>query len=143
MKKFIPFLFVSLLLACNKDKFETKPQIEIQSYNTKVVPYQGTLTINLKFTDKEGDLGNGEFTYEPISLNRRPLPPGQEYGPVPLPIPEFTDHNKGEFEVNLRWVDLHKHPIENDTIRFKFSAVDRAGNKSDTIQSDQIVILRQ
>lgn len=145
MKKIIPFLFVTFLVACDKDKFETKPQIEIDSYNTKVLPPppHPELIINLKFTDKEGDLGNGSFTYIPTRLNRRRLPAGQEYSDVTETIPEFSDHNKGELELRLAWKDLHRSDLENDTIMFKFVVVDREGNKSDTVQSDQIVILRQ
>lgn len=143
MKKFIPFLLVTFLVACDKDKFETKPQIEIDSYNTKVLPPHADLIINLKFTDKEGDLGNGSFTYIPTRLNRRRLPAGQEYSDVTETIPEFSDHNKGELELRLAWRDLHKSDLENDTINIKFVAVDRAGNTSDTVQSDQLVILRQ
>lgn len=144
MKKFIPFLFVIFLVACDKDKFETKPQIEIDSYNTKELLPNTNLIINLKFTDKEGDLGQGLFTYIPVRLNRRGLPPMvPDYSPVELTIPEFNDHNKGELELKLEWKDLHKSDRENDTINFKFVAVDREGNKSDTVQSDQLIILRQ
>lgn len=144
MKKFIPFLFVVFLVACDKDKFQTKPQIEIDSYNTKELPSNASLIINLKFTDKEGDLGQGQFTYIPERLNRRGLPPSvPNYSPVNLPIPEFSDHNKGEFELKMEWKNLHKSDMENDTIRLKFVAEDREGNRSDTVQSDQLVILRQ
>lgn len=144
MKKFIPLLFAIVLVACDKDKFETKPQIEIDSYNTKELPAGADLIINLKFTDKEGDLGQGQFTYIPERLNKRGLPPSvPNYTPVDLSIPEFSDHNKGEFELKLEWKNLHKSDRENDTINLKFVAVDREGNSSDTIQSDQLVILRQ
>lgn len=144
MKKFILFLPVCFLIACGKDSFETKPQIEIESYNTKTLPPNADLVINLKFTDKEGDLGKGQFTYEPVRLNRRGLPPSVPgYSPVNLPIPDFNDHNKGEFELKMQWKFLHKSDQENDTIRLKFVAMDRAGNISDTVESDQVVILRQ
>jgi hypothetical protein len=144
MKKVILFLSVCFLLACDKDKFETKPQIEIESYNTKALPANANLVISLNFTDKEGDLGNGQFTYIPVRLNKRGLPPSvPNYSPVNLPIPEFNDHNKGEFELKMEWKFLHKSDLENDTINLKFVAVDREGNSSDTMTSDQIVILRQ
>ncbi|HEY1115444.1 MAG TPA: hypothetical protein VGE66_17880 [Chitinophagaceae bacterium] len=144
MKKFIPFLLVIFLVACDKDKFETKPQIEIDSYNTKTLPSNASLIINLKFTDKEGDLGTGQFTYIPIRLNRRGLPPSvPDYTPVDVPIPEFSDHNKGEFELKLDWRNLHKSDRENDTIYLRFVAADREGNRSDTVDSDQLVILSQ
>jgi hypothetical protein len=143
MKKIILFLSVCFLLACDKDKFETKPHIEIESYNTKELPPNANLVMNLNFTDKEGDLGNGQFTYIPVRINRRRLPQDQDYVPIPLPIPEFNDHNKGEFELKIEWKFLHKSDRENDTINFKFVAVDREVNSSDTVTSDQVVILRQ
>lgn len=143
MKKVILFLFVSLLVACGKDKFETKPRIEIESYKNSVLPPGENLVINLKFYDEEGDIGTGKFTYIPERLNRRPLPAGQEYVPVDLVIPEFSDHNKGEFELRLQWVDLHKSDLENDTIQLRMAATDREGHTSDTITSDRLVILRQ
>jgi hypothetical protein len=144
MKKFILFLPVCLLFACDKDKFETKPQMEIDSYNTKTLPPNADLVINLKFTDKEGDLSKGQFTYYPVRLNRRGLPPSvPPYSPINLPIPEFNEHNKGEFELKVQWKFLHKSDLENDTIRIKFVATDLAGNMSDTVESDQLVILRQ
>ena len=144
MKKFILFLPVCLLFACGKDSFETKPQMEIDAYNTKTLPPNADLVINLKFTDKEGDLTNGQFTYLPVRLNRRGLPPSvPNYSPVNVPIPEFNDHNKGEFELKVQWKFLHKSDRENDTIRIKFIATDRAGNISDTVESDQLVILSQ
>ena len=143
MKKIIPFLSVCFLLACDKDKFETKPQIEINSFNTEVLPPHAELIANLKFTDKEGDLANGQFVYIPNRLNKRRLPLGQGYSPITVPIPEFSDNSKGEFELRMLWRDLHKSDLENDTISFKFVAIDREGNSSDTVESDRVVILRQ
>lgn len=143
MKKFIPFLFVIFLVACDKDKFETKPQIEVDSYNTKVLPPNANLIINLKFTDKEGDLGNGRFYYTPIRLNKSTRPGDSAYNYIDVPVPEFSDHHKGEFQLQLEWRNLHLSDRENDTINFKFEVMDRAGNVSDAVLSDQVVILRQ
>lgn len=130
--------------SCNKDKFKTEPQIEIKSYNRKVVGNGQQLTIRLRFTDKEGDLADGKFVYIPIRLNQRPLPPTiPNYDSVRLAIPTFPDDNDGDFVLDLAWINLHKSDLENDTIFMRFVAVDRAGNKSDTIDSDQLVILKQ
>jgi hypothetical protein len=58
MKFVLPVLTVLVLLAlaCNKDKFQTKPTISIKSMNTEFVPLNGTLVITLECTDKEGDV---------------------------------------------------------------------------------------
>ena len=49
-------LSIMVLTSCDKDKFQTKPTIEIKSISTKEVPAQnGTMNIRLNFTDKEGE----------------------------------------------------------------------------------------
>ena len=145
MKKIIAFLITACAIAaCSKDKFKTVPQVSIDSYNTKVVGTDQTLNINVKFTDKEGDLSNGKFVYIQQRTNLRPPPPNTGYpDSVINTIPTFPDNTQGDFQVSLPWRFLHLSDLENDTLVFRFVVVDRAGNKSDTLNSDQIVILRQ
>lgn len=144
MKKILVVSTLVLLLACNKDKFQTKPQIEIVNYNTKVVGKGQQLVIDLQFTDKEGDLSEGKFVYIHKRTNRRLLPVTLNYpDSVINTVPVFPDHSKGEFSLHLDYTNLQRSPVENDSIYFRFVVVDRAGNKSDTVNSDQIVVLRQ
>lgn len=130
-------------LACGKDKFKTQPQIEIKSINNNVLGRDQTLTIQLRFTDKEGDLADGKFVYIPKRLNKRPLQPTiPNYDSVKLVVPKFPDETDGEFVLSLPWINLHKSDTENDTITLRFVVVDRGNNKSDTIGTDQLVILK-
>jgi len=137
-------LILSLgLFSCGKDKFKTKPTIDITGYKTKTVGRNDALIINLRFTDKEGDLPNGTFVYIPQRLNARPLPPLiPDYDSVKLVVPTFPDNTDGTFQLNLPWINVHKSDIENDTIKMRFVLVDRASNKSDTVTSDPVVILK-
>jgi hypothetical protein len=139
----IAILSLTLLhFSCSKDKFETVPKIKIKSYNTDALSRNQQLIIKLEFTDKEGDLGNGKFVYIPKRLNQRPLPPIiPDYDSVKNVIPEFPDKNLGEFVLTLDYNFLRKGPSEPDTIFMRFVAVDRAGNKSDTVDSKQLIIL--
>ncbi len=145
MKKIllISTVFV-LIIACSKDKFQTKPQISIKSYNTKVVQSNQNLEITFVYTDKEGDLGNGQFVYYPIRLNINTLPVGTGYvdSVVNVISGDLPNIDKGDINLALPWVDLHKSNAENDTILLKFVVVDRAGNRSDTLTSDRLVILK-
>lgn len=145
MKKITFFFFILVLAAaCSKDKFKTQPQITVASYNTKTVGRNGTLSLGLKFTDSEGDLGKGKLVYMIKRTNRRRLLPGVSYlDSIKVMLPEFPNSNEGEIQLQTTWTDLHKDDRENDTIFFRFVAVDRAGNKSDTVNSDQVVVLRQ
>lgn len=131
------------ILSCGKDKFKTNPQIEIKSINKKTIGRNDALIVTLRFTDKEGDLANGKFVYIPKRLNIRPLPPViPDYDSVKLVVPTFPDETLGEYVLTLPWLNLHKSDAENDTITMRFVVVDRGANKSDTITSDQLVILK-
>ena len=143
-KLYMSAAVIILLVACGKDKFETKPQIKVKSMNGNVLTLGSTLGINLEFTDKEGDISKGRFVYFPVRLNKRPLPSNitSYLDSIPYDLPEFPDKSQGEIQLSLSYNDLHKSPIENDTIKLRFVAVDRAGHKSDTVASDRIVILK-
>jgi hypothetical protein len=131
------------LLSCSKGKYQTQPQITLQSINA-VVPVNGDIDAILKFTQKGGKLGNGMFTSIRTRLNQDPLPPGTaNTDTVILQIPDFPDENQGEFQFTPGYTYLHESDTENDTVQFRFSVVDRVGNKSDTITTGQIVILYQ
>jgi hypothetical protein len=136
------------IIACDKGKFETVPQIKVKSKNTDVVPFNGNLRVTLEYTDKEGDVDDSLLIVRE-RLNKR--------GPIRLPaspykIPTFPDIDEGEFEVNFRYnFDLtvglsplripgsNPAQFEPDTMLLKFVARDKAGNKSDTASTDVIV----
>ena len=140
------------MIACGKDKFETKPQLEYLSRNTDVVEVSQPLRLNIEFRDKEGDVSDTLFIVRQ-RLNKK--------GPVQLPasfymIPDFPKTDKGEFEITL---DYSQHltsaltaiPIpgsgnpskkEVDTLRIKIVARDLGGNKSDTLVVDNVFVIR-
>ena len=145
MKSINLIITISLVLfvACNKSKFQTKPQIAIETINT-LVPVGGSLNAKLKFTEKNGSLGQGTFIAIRNRLNQRPLPPGTASADTLVSqIPSFPDKNQGELAFTLDYNYLKESDQENDTIIFKFAVIDRVGNKSDTISSSKIVVLFQ
>lgn len=145
MKKIILIaIVVSALAACSKDKFKSQPQLSIFSYNTKVVGPNEHIVIQLKYTDKEGDLGEGQLTYIPIRINQRKLPADKEPLSDSTNIPKYPNTNTGFVQLDLPWSSLHQDYIrENDTIYFRFVAKDLAGNMSDTVDSAPVVFLQQ
>jgi len=148
---FFTFLFMLFLIACSKDKFQTTPQLKFKSKNTDVVAQNGTLRITLQYTDKEGDVDDSLLMVRQ-RVNRR--------SPITLPvspyaIPDFPATTKGEFEVTLTYqfgLIFGLSPIripgsnpaqnEPDTLKLKFVARDRAGNKSDTLTVSNIIVIR-
>ncbi len=135
-----------VVAACNKDKFQTKPQIKYKSSNTDVVPVGGTLRVNIEFTDKEGDLDSVFVIRQ--RLNKKNPAPNKL---LPFELPEFNNQTKGEIILNLSQVSslsLQLTPIpipgqgknEPDTLKLKFVAKDKGKNTSDTIDRNFIVI---
>ena len=142
----------TIFVACGKNNYETKPQVKVKSTNGNVIPAIGdaVLATTFEFTDKEGDLGQGELTYYLELLNKRPLVnPGSKYQPITIPIPEFPDKSKGEMELRLQrsniYLDIVAPPNQdkNDTIIVRAVVKDRAGNISDTARSEPIILLGQ
>ena len=126
------------MIACGKDNFETKPQLEYKSRNTEIVEVGQSLGLNIEFRDKEGDVSDTLFIVRQ-RLNKK--------GPVQLPasfylIPDFPKTDKGEFEITLEYqfhliTGLTAIPIpgsgtppkkEVDTLRIKIVARDLGGN---------------
>jgi len=145
--KAVPAILVSsalvVLFACSKDKFETKPRIEIKEYSTRDVPLQGSITFTLHYYDKEGDLGNAQFFARRVRINQLPLPPAQEKADsFPSQLPDFPDKQDGEIIFSLDYNTLRESlsPLINDSLVFRFAVTDRAGNKSDTLTSEVIVV---
>ena len=147
----IGLIVVFAMIACGKDKFQTVPQLKLKSRNTDVVAVNGTLVLNVEYTDKEGDVSDSLFIVRQ-RLNVR--------GPLTLPvsgynIPDFPHTDKGEFEISLGYqfgLVLNLPPLripgsnppknEIDTLRLKIVAKDKAGNKSDTLVVNNVYVIR-
>ena len=148
IKVIIAFIAAIVIIACNKGNYQSKPTLKIKSLNGNVIPSGATLKISIEYTDKEGDLSQDTLLSIRKRLNRRPLPSSGVIGQSPDTlhnmIPKFPEKVKGEFDVSFDWAKyLHQSDFENDTIILKFVAKDRAGHISDTVSTDQIVILKQ
>ncbi len=149
MKGFLSILIISFILitACGKDKFETKPTLEIKSVNSKNLGFNQDLIVNLEFRDKEGDVDSVLFVIrERVNrLGRKTL--SNNYA-----VPNFPNKNKGEIQVTLdhstqliatfSTISLPGGKVQPDTMNIKFVLKDRKDNKSDTVVVDNVVITR-
>jgi hypothetical protein len=150
MKVITAFFSISLailIVACSKDKYETKPRLEIKDYNTKeVVPGQDLL-IKLNYYDKEGDINGAWIVGIRDRLNQFPLGPDDDRADTfpnpnnPVFLPDFPSRDHGEITFQLPYGSLKESRVENDTVVFRFAITDKAGNKSDTITTDKIVVI--
>jgi hypothetical protein len=145
-KFLVPAFAVLILSSCDKNSFQTRPQIKVKSLNsTRIAPGED-LRMVLEFTDKEGDLGEGDFTLMRNRINIKGIiQPGvnDKADTIYDKVPEFPKHTSGEMEVVLGYNSfLKEDPSDNDTLIFKMAVTDRGGNKSDTISTEKVVILR-
>lgn len=144
-------LIVFAVIACGKDRFQTEPQLKLKSRSTDIVPVNGSLRIDIEYTDKEGDVTDSLLVVrERLNVRGPAVLPASPYG-----IPDFPHTDKGEFELTLNYQFglvfglgpiriTGSNPIRNeiDTLRLKIVARDRAGNKSDTLVVDNVYVTR-
>lgn len=145
--------FVVTVIACNKDKFQTKPTIKIKSMNTEFVPLNGNLIITLECTDKEGDVQDSVIIIK-RRLNRRVVPTLRDT--IRYKFPEFPTTLRTEIVATLDYqndvISAQNPPNipgtnppqkELDTLILKLAVRDKAGNTSDTITTNRIIVYRQ
>ena len=154
MKRVLIFATIlTTLVCCNKDKFQTKPQITLKTDGNIIIPVNGVLPVNLEYTDKEVDVDNVVFVKKE-RLNKRPVTPTLR-DTFSLKVPEFPNTSKGEIVLNLTYQNYlisAQDPLnvpgsnppkkESDTLNFKFVLKDKAGNVSDTATLSNVIILR-
>ena len=149
MKQILTYSCIVLaLVACDKDKFETKPKLEVESLSTDFVPRNQDLRITLSFTDKEGDVDDSLYVIRTRTNKRGPFTP---VNPSRYKIPEFPNQSEGEIELTLPYslgltsgfssVIAPGNPPtrEPDTLILKFVLKDKAKNVSDTATANVIV----
>jgi hypothetical protein len=153
MKKLlITGLVLIVLVACNKDKYQTKPQISLKSTSSSVVPANGDLNVTLSSTDKEGDISDTLYILK-IRLNQTVVTTLRDS--IKYKIPDFPNYDKGEIDIAMSYQNdlvsaATPPPIQGsnptqaqpDTLLIKFWIHDKAGHVSDTVTTGKIVVIR-
>jgi hypothetical protein len=154
MNKGSIFLITALCLvivACSKDKFQTRPSLTLKSKSGDVVPVNGGMVFEFDYTDKEGDVSDTLFMRK-VRLNRRVVPTLRDS--LRYKVPTAPEKTQGEIELRLDYATLisaqnpptipGSNPVrrEPDTLQFRFVLKDKANNKSDTLVIGPIVVIR-
>lgn len=132
---------VVALLGCDKNKFETKPRLEIKSINSDEIFQGQQLRVTLEYFDKEGDLSQGLLTYIRVRTNTIPIPDpnnNDKIDTIHVTLPEFPDKSQAEIIQNISYDFMNENPDplsvgRSDTMYFKFAVMDKEGNASDTV----------
>lgn len=148
---FILTIITVVAVACNKDKFQTKPTLEIKSYSTLTVPFNGSIVINLRAFDKEGDVQDSLIIIK-NRMNKRVVTTIRDTLRYKFPV--FPKNTTTDIQATLDFQTIlsalnppnipGSNPVmkERDTLILKFAVKDNAGNVSDTISSQQIIVIR-
>ena len=143
-KILITLISFCVLVGCSKDKYTAKPQLKYKSVNTKVLNRNETLTFVLEVTDAEGDIQDSIWVQE--------VPRNCSGGfTSKYKMPDFTAVKNLKGEINICYsygVNLGCPTItstcqnQNDSATFKFWIQDKAKNISDTISSEEVVLIK-
>jgi len=143
--KLIPvlsFFFLAILMAaCGKDKFETKPLLEIKDYSSKEISPGETLHLRIDYFDKEGDLSEALLTYIRVRTNATPIPnpnANDKVDTITTVLPSFPVKSTGEITLKFDYNFMDEDPGRNDTMFFRIMVIDKAGNKSDTVSTQKV-----
>ncbi|MES2431148.1 MAG: hypothetical protein V4556_09430 [Bacteroidota bacterium] len=139
-------LFTMLLVGCKKDKFTTVPQLKYKSVNTNVLGVDQVIHFYLDFTDAEGDIDSVYIQKITSSCPASNIRDSTEFSPD---VPQ-TKNQHGELIISYaNGINSFPYttiaplcPDQNDTCYFRFYAKDKKKNVSDTITSEQIVIIK-
>ncbi len=143
---------VVVTIACNKDKFQTKPTISVKSINGNFIPLNGTFIITLTCTDKEGDVQDSLIIIKK-RLNRRVVTTIRDT--LRYKFPAFPKSTQTQVQATLDYQSIlsalnppfipGSSPAqrERDTLILRMAVRDNAGNTSDTIDSPTIYVFRQ
>jgi hypothetical protein len=130
------------VLSCGKDTFQTRPQLTLNSVSSTVVPPQSGLQIVMRLTDKEGDFTDTVWVQK---ITTR-CPNSNFRDSLLYRIPDETPRKKnfdGEVVVTFSYpFELQPRCIRDDTAVFSFWMKDKEGNRSDTVRTPPIIILR-
>jgi len=135
------------LAGCSKDKYTTKPQLKYKGVNTRTLNRNETLTFTLEVTDAQGDIQDSIWVQEVVKNC------AESGGTARYKMPDFTAVKdlKGDIEICYAYgigrgcPDIYepKCPGKNDSATYKFWIQDKAKNVSDTVTSDQVVIINK
>jgi hypothetical protein len=147
--KLLILLTITLFFSsCKKEEFNTKPTLTFGEVNTTQLRQGNLLIFTLNFTDKEGDIQDTLWVQK---ISRTcPSTPGVQFISRNK-VPDFTGtpNLKGKLEITFVYnANVPGTPSivgcnnRNDTALFRFWLKDKANNRSDTISSPDIILIR-
>lgn len=141
-KRLIALCIVCTIFSCGKETFQSKPQLRIKSISGNVVPVGSDLVIKMRLTDKEGDFKDTIWVKKATTRCSQSNFIDSFLYRIPPETPRSNNFD-GEVQVTFAYaIELQPRCNRNDTATFSFWMKDNKGNKSDTVKTAPIIILR-
>lgn len=157
----IPLVFIGLVGCFKTEDYDSVPSITYDEF----IPFGDSAKIIFEFTDGEGDIGladdqtdapynfGSEYYYnvyveylekDDAEGYKYSLDPNGDTIAFPIRIHPILDLDeskpiKGKMEVTLSPLYYNPFSDQSDTIKYRIQLIDRALNKSNWIESDEIV----
>lgn len=131
-----------ICLSCGKDTIKSKPQLTLKSVSTTRVEPNRDLQVILTLEDKEGDFSDTVWVRKVTTRC-----PSSNFSDsllyrIPNDLPRATNF-KGEVILSFTYaIELQPRCTRPDTAVFSFWMKDAKGNRSDTVKTPSIIILR-
>ena len=147
------FVFAALLACCGKDKYTTKPQVEIKQVKQGDIQTQTGISgkfveFDLTVTDKEGDIQNQ------IIIDKLDAPaPACQTNAIPdlvYTIPDFPSEANQKINVKVKFSNTQISGYATlsgnactsapHVALFRFRIVDKTGDTSNAVQTEPITL---
>ncbi len=148
MRKYSFILPLLLLMACNsgtqrEDLIPVVPEIAINEVNPKIVKAgEDALIFEVSYTDGDGDLGSNDDQIRNVFLTDTRIGVIHEFRLRQL-APDGADVPiTGSFNVTLPFTIMTDSTSDSERVIFSLYITDRAGNQSNTTESEEITVIR-
>jgi hypothetical protein len=145
MKTFFLLASVSVLIfvACKKERYTTEPQIKFKSVSPSEAEKGDIILFTCSFTDEEGDIQDSI-----ICVVKRFVTPIVDIDTLYIKLnPEIIpDGRLGDIQIQFKYGELDPNYVflnqeSTDTqVSFGMMIVDRAGHRSNFVESDRITL---
>lgn len=146
IKLLVAVLIMLACITCTKTSYNTKPTLKFESVNATVFPQPSTVIFKLQCTDKEGDVVDTIWVQRISKVTAC----GSLSGIDSFVIPDFNPPKnvKADFDFTYNYGSIFPPNLAacsqaDDTSYFRFWMHDQAQHVSDTVQSPDIVLLKQ
>jgi len=122
------------------EKISNIPVIELVSVSSFNINEFDDLTLEVKYIDGDGDLGSSDADVKSVFVTDSRNDIVHEYHLQPLAPLDETLTIEGELNIVVSNIILLDDTNSSETAEFTIQLIDRAGNESNLVSTDNIII---